>query len=357
MMAIMADIIASVEPQQMVISRSGSYLTPWVRSNFSTVAARSGFAPQVMAYWLMSSAMALRAASLISSGAAKSGNPWDRLTARCFKASRVISRITDSVNCSAFAESMRREICAMERSGAVIAPSQNDEIVSLRARMPRPCKERPRYTDNVSTGVASGGLRGHARLPINHPVDFGVAQDDLHILAGFRERNGLDELRDLIVVALGLPGGNAVFSGVIGSGRVFQRTRLAHQARNVNHAKFNVVVWLEKFVLRVADFELLGKELSRLRKNLHQADRVGVRDGVRLKRGFLADEAGGKHGIEIVFGGFAAQRRLVGERIERLPCSDGQIADLPRIEIRHDDAGIGHAGAVVTLIESRLRGF
>ena len=50
MMAIMAAIIASVEPQQMVISRSGSYLTPWVRSNFSPMASRSGFAPQVMAY-------------------------------------------------------------------------------------------------------------------------------------------------------------------------------------------------------------------------------------------------------------------------------------------------------------------
>src|SRR6267378_3196722 len=80
----------------------------------------------------MSSAMALRAASLISSGAAKSGNPWDRLTAPCFKAKRVISRMTDSVNCSAFAESMRREICAIERSGAVISPSQNDENHVLR---------------------------------------------------------------------------------------------------------------------------------------------------------------------------------------------------------------------------------
>src|SRR6266852_4330121 len=77
----------------------------------------------------MSSAMALRAASLISSGAAKSGNPWDRLTAPCCKARRVISRITDSVNCSAFAESMRREICAIERSGAVIAPSYEEEII------------------------------------------------------------------------------------------------------------------------------------------------------------------------------------------------------------------------------------
>src|SRR5712691_9421883 len=120
MMAIIADIIASVEPQQMVISRSGSTRTPCVRSNFSTIASRSGFAPQVMAYWLMSSEIACRAASLISAGAAKSGKPCERLTALCFIARRVISRMTDSVNCSAFADSMRRAICAMEDSGAVI---------------------------------------------------------------------------------------------------------------------------------------------------------------------------------------------------------------------------------------------
>src|SRR5882762_3014036 len=175
----------------------------------------------------MSSAMALRAASLISSGAAKSGNPWDRLTAPCCKAKRVISRMTDSVNCSAFAESMRREICAIERSGAVISPSQNDEIVSVGHSMLRPYKERSRCTDNSSAGMAGCGLRSHPRLPINHPVDFRVAQDHLHIFAGFREWNGLHELGDLIVVGL------------------------------------------EKFVLRVADFELLGKELPRFWKNLH----------------------------------------------------------------------------------------
>jgi hypothetical protein len=36
----------------------------------------------------------------MASGAAKSGNPWARLTALCFMARRVISRITDSVNVS-----------------------------------------------------------------------------------------------------------------------------------------------------------------------------------------------------------------------------------------------------------------
>src|SRR5712664_1676373 len=150
----------------------------------------------------MSSEMALRAASLISSGAAKSGKPCERLTAPCFKARRVISRMTDSVNCSAFAESMRREICAIETSEAVIAPSQSDEIISARAQHAAPLQGKFTEYGNSSARVASGSLRSHARLPINHPVDFGIAQDDLHIFAGFREGNGLDELGDLIVAAL-----------------------------------------------------------------------------------------------------------------------------------------------------------
>src|SRR5215475_2255728 len=90
-------------------------------------ASRRGFAPQVMAYWLMSAEMAWRAASLISSGAAKSGKPCERLTALCFSARRVISRMTDSVNCSALAEIMRREMCAMEDSVATRHLKQVEE--------------------------------------------------------------------------------------------------------------------------------------------------------------------------------------------------------------------------------------
>src|SRR5580765_8296565 len=68
----------------------------------------------------MSSEMAWRAASLISAGAAKSGKPWERLTALCFIARRVISRITDSVNCSALAEIIRREIPVIFDSGVLM---------------------------------------------------------------------------------------------------------------------------------------------------------------------------------------------------------------------------------------------
>ena len=64
----------------------------------SAIASRNSSAPHVIGYWLMSSVIARRAASLISSGAGKSGKPCERLIAPCATESRVISRITDSVN-------------------------------------------------------------------------------------------------------------------------------------------------------------------------------------------------------------------------------------------------------------------
>src|SRR5712664_1367428 len=68
----------------------------------------------------MSSAMACIATRLMSSGAGKSGKPCERLTAPYFIASRVISRITDSVNRLALRET-RREI---EGAGVVIKVSR-----------------------------------------------------------------------------------------------------------------------------------------------------------------------------------------------------------------------------------------
>src|SRR5204863_4403900 len=73
-------------------------------------ASRSGRAPHVTAYWLMSALMAAHAASLITSGAGKSGKPCDRLTPPCRSLSRVISRMTDSVNCVAFLDPVSFDI-------------------------------------------------------------------------------------------------------------------------------------------------------------------------------------------------------------------------------------------------------
>ena len=58
----------------------------------------------MIAYWFTSARMARHAASLISSGASKSGKPWARLMASWRRARRVISRMTDSVNWSDLAE-------------------------------------------------------------------------------------------------------------------------------------------------------------------------------------------------------------------------------------------------------------
>src|SRR6202048_4387859 len=102
----------------------------------------------------MSSEMACRAASLISAGAAKSGKPCDRFTALYCSARRVISRITDSVNCAALAE--RRSLVAMARSALM------GFILWLRS--------------------------------VEFAVNAGVARDDFDVLAGFSERNRIHKL-------------------------------------------------------------------------------------------------------------------------------------------------------------------
>ncbi len=68
------------------------------RRYFSAIASRSGAAPHVTAYWLMSPWIAAHAASFIASGIGKSGKPCARFIAPCSFATRVISRITLSVN-------------------------------------------------------------------------------------------------------------------------------------------------------------------------------------------------------------------------------------------------------------------
>ena len=66
---------------------------------------------------------------------------------------------------------------------------------------------------------------------INHPVDGGIAQDDLYIFAGLGKRDGFDQFRYLFIIPFGFPERDAVFAGVVGGGRVLgsasQATRLA----------------------------------------------------------------------------------------------------------------------------------
>src|SRR5580700_2079233 len=245
MIAIIAEIIASVEPQQTVISRSGSIATSLVRENLSAIALRRDFAPQVIAYWLMSAAIASCAARLISAGAGKSGKPCERLTALCCRARRVISRMTDSVNWAALDES--RELVAGASSG---------------------------FAGFIL--CASHGLRRAVQLTI----DVGVACNDFDVLASFGERDRIHKLGRL---AIGLPGGpesDAIFSGVVGRERRLHSAEIALQAGKINRPDVNVVIRFIEHGSGVANFGLLGEAPRGFREKLHQTK--SVRAGVRL---------------------------------------------------------------------------
>src|SRR5690348_252715 len=181
----------------------------------------------------MSSEMACRAASLISAGAAKSGKPCERFTALCFSASRVISRITDSVNCSAFAESMRRASCVIVDSFMVETKSLGSG--GKKARLMVMAGSGGRYRD--------GGRNAGA---VNHAVDFGVAQNDLHVVARFRERDRFHEFRNFVVIAFGAPKRDAIFAGVKRGQRIFRCAKIAQQSGDVHHADLQVKIGLEQ---------------------------------------------------------------------------------------------------------------
>src|SRR5437762_8432316 len=100
------------------------------------MASRNGLAPHVIAYWLMSASIARLAASLISSGAAKSGKPCARLIALCLIASRVMSRMTDSVKLAAFFETGMPEPYTEFCSGVSDLALLGGEIDLLWRRLP-----------------------------------------------------------------------------------------------------------------------------------------------------------------------------------------------------------------------------
>src|SRR5215469_12167546 len=116
------------------------------------------------------------------------------------------------------------------------------------------------------------GLRRLAGLTINHPVELSVSQDDLHVFAGFRKRNGLDEFGNLFVVALSFPGGDTVLAGIVRGSSRFGRSELLDQAGDIHHAELDIVVGIEELVLYVADFDLLGEKLAGFGEQLHEAN-------------------------------------------------------------------------------------
>src|SRR5271166_2756099 len=60
------------------------------------------------------------------------------------------------------------------------------------------------------------------RRAVKLTVDTGIAQDGLHVFAGFGKRDGLDKLLRIAVMALAQPISDAVAAGVVGRESVFE---------------------------------------------------------------------------------------------------------------------------------------
>src|ERR1700728_480138 len=122
----------------------------------------------------MSAAIASCAARLISMGAGKSGKPCDKFTALYWMANRVISRITDSVNCAVFEES----------SGLMFA--------------------------------VRGEFDGFIFLAtIQLAINVCVTRDYFHILARFGERDRVHKLSEVAIRLTRGPRSHAVFASIV----------------------------------------------------------------------------------------------------------------------------------------------
>src|SRR5580700_2609849 len=151
--------------------------------------------------------MASCAARLISAGAGKSGKPCERLTALYCRARRVISRMTDSVNCAALDESR----------GLVAGASSGFAWFIL---------------------CASHGLRRAVQLTI----DVGVACNDFDILTSFGERDRIHKFGRLAIGLAGGPESDAIFSGVVGRERRLHAAEITFEAGKIDRANMNVVI-------------------------------------------------------------------------------------------------------------------
>src|SRR5512143_1865702 len=156
-MASRAEAIASVAPQVTVVSVSGSTVMPYQSAYFRATASRRCLAPHVMAYWLMSAAMARAAASFRTWGAGKLGNPCARLIASCWAASRVIARMTDSVK-----ECVRRAVCMGPNDNLLDGLQLAGSIGSVLMR-PSPLAVRPRVLQGLAVVALALALTTCAR--------------------------------------------------------------------------------------------------------------------------------------------------------------------------------------------------
>src|ERR1700687_2707359 len=131
----------------------------------------------------------------------------------------------------------------------------------------------------------------HLRRPVKLAVHIRVAQDGLHVFAGFGEGDGLDELLRIAVVTLSQPVSDAVGAGVVGGQSVLKLSVVfVDHLLEVARAKFEVYGRRVKLWRAVSlELDLFRDGLTRIRQELHQANGIGAGESQRIEFGLLPD--------------------------------------------------------------------
>src|SRR5262245_126630 len=159
--------------------------------------------------------MAAQAASFSTWWVAKSGNPCDRLTASNSCASRVISRITDSVNSAAFFDPLGF-MCLLR----VSASWRRD------------------------SGILLGAVEA--------AIVFGSTQNPLHVALGLGIRDSVDELLTRKARAVfSQPPAHSPFAGIVTGQREVHRSELANLVGKVLGAHADIRLGGRQQPLRV----------------------------------------------------------------------------------------------------------
>src|SRR6266436_5181527 len=128
---------------------------------------------------------------------------------------------------------------ARRKSKAKEEKEKGDNAEVRRTRRFRRVELRRHKTPSAAMAGGSGcyrdGRSGN-RGAVDPAVDFGVAQNDLHVVARFRERNGFHQFRNFVVAAFRTPKSDAVFAGVESRQRIFRSAEIAKQSGDIHHA-------------------------------------------------------------------------------------------------------------------------
>src|SRR5437867_5186999 len=226
--------------------------------------------------------MAAMAEALTAAGAGKSGNPCDRLTPPCRSLSRVISRMTDSVNCVAFFDPV-----SFDMSSELMALRGLARLLFLRGRRGNGRGLRGRRTlsrwlwsgrDSLPgrrAGVGGGVLARRIRT-VAPAIVLRGGEELLHVVLGLWVGNVVDEFLELQPGSLAHPAADRALAGIVAGERQMQLAEFLDLFRQVRHPDADIRLRVREQPRRVRELERPRNCPGGPRHQLREPDSVRV---------------------------------------------------------------------------------